>query len=91
MDLDAYFCKATFYVRPERTLLVGSVGRRVGGPGSLLWRGGWALGVSAGDLRPVSPERLMDRLFIEFSTRNDARPLSAEARQAWQRTWRNSG
>jgi hypothetical protein len=91
MDLDAFYCKTTFYVRPQRTLVVGTVGRRVGGPGSVMWRSGWALGLSAGSLADVAPSACMDALMGEFLRRNDVRPLSTDAQQAWMRTWRNTG
>jgi hypothetical protein len=91
MDLDAYFCKATFYVRPERTLLVSGVGRRVGAPGSLLWTGGWVMGCSSRDFDGVPPERVLDRLTVQFCTRENVQPVSSEVKAAWMRTWRAGG
>ena len=91
MDLDTFYAKTTFYVRPEHTLALVTVGRRVGGPGSALWGAGWRLGIGGRDLAGVAlqdaPHALMSRLVAG----EDVRLMSPEARQAWMRTWRGPG
>jgi hypothetical protein len=89
MDLDAFYCKTTFYVRPERTLVVATVGRRVGGPGSSLWGSGWALGVDRGLLDSLALQDVPWTLMAQFVAGNDMRVLSTDAKQAWMRTWRH--
>lgn len=88
MDGKPFYVKTTFYVRETRTLAVAQVGARVGGPGSPVWRGGWSLGIGAGALADVAPDRVMDRLLVAMATRENASPMGPEARAAWMRTWR---
>lgn len=90
MDLDTLYVKPTFYVRPERTLVVCSVGSRVGAPGSGLWASGWSLGLGSRDLRGVAIQDLPHALMSAFTTGQDLRAMSPESRSAWMRTWRNS-
>ena len=90
MDLDAFYCKPTFYVRETRTLVIASVGRRVGGPGSPVWRGGWSLGVGSHDLRGVAPDAVLTALCEAFALSGTAREMGPEARAAWIRTWRST-
>lgn len=88
MDLDTFYCKATFYVRPERALVLATVGRRVGGPGSGLWAGGWSLGVGGRSLGVVPLADVPWTLMTAFVTGEDLRIMSPESRSAWMRTWR---
>ena len=90
MDLDTLYVKPTFYVRPERTLVVCSVGRRVGGPGSVLWASGWSLGLGGRDLHEHAVQDLPHALMAAFVHGQDLRKMSPEAKSAWMRTWRNS-
>lgn len=91
MDLDTFYAKATFYVRPEQTLLLASVGRRVGGPGSGLWGGGWRLGRGGRRLADVAPAEVPWTLMLDFVTGEGVVPMDGQARAAWMRTWRGPG
>jgi hypothetical protein len=91
VDLDTLYVKPTFYVRPERTLVVCSVGRRVGGPGSALWASGWSLGLGGRDLAGVAIQDAPLALMQAFCSGEELRRMSPEARSAWMRTWRHAG
>ncbi len=87
-DLDTFYCKTTFYVRPERTLVLASVGRRVGGPGSGLWAGGWSLGLGGSALALHPLQDVPWTLSSAFAGGEDLRVMTPEGRAAWMRTWR---
>jgi len=88
MDLDTFYVKSTFYVRPEQTLVLVTVGRRVGGPGSGLWGAGWRMGLGGRGLADVALQDAPHRLMETFCLGEDARLMSPEARASWMRTWR---
>ena len=88
MDLDTLYAKATFYVRPSNTLVLCTVGRRVGGPGSALWGDGWRLGVGGGDLADVAAPDVPYTLMRTFCEGEDLWRMEPSARAAWMRTWR---
>lgn len=90
MDLDVFTAKTTFYVRETRTLALASVARRMGGPGSPVWAGGWSLGIGGHLLRPMDPESAHSALMTALITREDARVIGPDARAAWMRTWRST-
>lgn len=87
MDLDAFYVKATFYVRPERALVLASVGHRVGGPGSGIWASGWSLGIGGRALAAVPAQDVPRALMAAFLSGEDLRSMTPEARAAWIRTW----
>ena len=91
MDLDTFYAKATFYVRPEQTLVLTTVGRRVGGPGSALWGAGWRMGVGGRDLAGVALQDVPHTLMGRWLTGEDIRLMDPNARAAWMRTWQGPG
>jgi hypothetical protein len=91
MEMDTFYVKGTFYVRPEQTLVLVSVVRRVGGPGSGLWGAGWRMGVGGRGLADVALQDMPHALMTRFCTGEDARLMSPEARRAWMSTWRGPG
>jgi len=91
MQLDTFYAKATFYVRPSQTLVLCTVGRRVGGPGSGLWGAGWRLGVGGSDLADVALQDSPVWLMRRFVSGEDARIMSPEARRSWMSTWQGPG
>ncbi len=80
-----------FYVRPARTLVSMSVVRGVGGPARPLWWGGGRLDLGAGDLAEAPPDQLPVTLMRASLTPDRLTPMSREAHNAWQRTWRPGG
>lgn len=88
MDLDTLYAKATFYVRPDNTLVLCSVGRRVGGPGSSLWGDGWRMGGGGRALADVALPDVPWALMTQFVDGEEVRRMSSEARLAWMKTWR---
>lgn len=88
MDLDTLYAKATFYVRPEHTLVLCTVGRRVGGPGSALWGDGWRLDSGGRALADVAAPDVPYTLMREFCEGENLRRMSPDQRAAWMRTWR---
>lgn len=86
---DPFYCKTTFYVRRERTMVLASVGRRVGGPGSSLWAGGWTLGIDSGALAVHPLQDVPWALSTAFCTGQDMRVMTPESKAAWMRTWSN--
>lgn len=90
-DLDTLYAKATFYVRPDNTLVLCSVGRRVGGPGSALWGDGWRLGGGGRRLADVALQDVPWTLMMDFVTGEGCQRMSPEARSAWMRTWKGPG
>ncbi len=91
MDLDTFYAKTTFYVRPQQTLVLVTVCRRVGGPGSALWGAGWRMGLGGRDLAGVALQDRPHALMTAFLAGEDARLMSPEARAAWMRTWQGPG
>lgn len=91
MDLDTFYVKATFYVRPEQTLALATVGRRVGGPGSGLWGSGWRMGVGGRDLADVALQDVTHELLSRLCHGRDVYTMDPTARAAWMRTWRGPG
>ncbi len=89
--MDTFYVKSTFYVRPEQTLALVSVGRRVGGPGSGLWGAGWRMGVGGRALADVALQDVPHALMSAWCSGEDARLMSPEARAAWMRTWQGPG
>ena len=89
-NLDTLYAKGTFYVRPEHTLVLCSVGRRVGGPGAGLWADGWRMGGGGRGLADVALQDVPWTLMSQFAAGEDVLGMSAPARQAWLRTWRNT-
>jgi hypothetical protein len=85
------YVRAGFYVRQERTLVSCSVARGVGMPGSVLWSGGWSLGLGAHDLAGVAPREFPEALMRAFLVGEDLRPMSPAAKAAWIRSWRATG
>jgi len=88
MELDTFYAKATWYVRPEQTLMLASVGRRVGGPGSGLWAAGWRLGRGGRRLADVAPAEVPWTLMLDYVTGESVVPMDSLARSAWMRTWK---
>jgi hypothetical protein len=88
MEMDTFYVKGTFYVRPEQTLVLVSVGRRVGGPGSGLWGAGWRMGVGGRALADVALQDVPWTLMQHFVIGDEMRAMSSDARAAWMRTWR---
>ena len=88
VDLDTLYAKATFYVRPEHTLVLCTVGRRVGGPGSALWGDGWRMDRGGRALADVAAPDVPWTLMMEFVTGNGMHRMSPDQRAAWMRTWR---
>ena len=91
VDLDTLYAKATFYVRPEHTLVLCTVGRRVGGPGSALWGDGWRLDRGGRSLADVALQDVPWTLMQHFVIGDDLRQMSAPQRAAWMRTWQGPG
>jgi len=91
MEMDTFYVKGTFYVRPEQTLVLVSVGRRVGGPGSGLWGAGWRMGGGGRALADVALQDVPHALMTRFIDGEDARLMSPEARAAWMRSWQGPG
>ena len=91
MDLDTLYAKATFYVRPSSTLVLCSVGTRVGGPGSVLWGDGWRMGIGGGDLADVAAPDVPYTLMRTFIAGEDCWHMAPDVRAAWMRTWRGPG
>jgi len=89
-DQESFYVKPTFYVRPERTLVVASVGTRVGGPGSGLWAGGWSLGIGGRSLAAVPHADMPRTLMAAFLAGDDLRVMTPDAKAAWLRTWRHT-
>jgi hypothetical protein len=87
VDLDAFYAKATFYVRPERTLVLASVGHRVGGPGSGIWASGWSLGIGGRDLAPLPAQDVPRALMAAFLDGSELRVMTPRGKAAWLRTW----
>lgn len=87
MDRGAFVVRATVYVRPSRSLALGSVRRGVGGPGLGLWSGGWNLGLRGDDLLAAAPQDAFWTALTALSG-PDRQPMTLEARQAWMSTWR---
>lgn len=83
------FVNMGFYVRPDRTLAVASVSRGVGGPGSALWRSGWALGMGSRDLVELAPPALPGALCRVFLQGPEVRQLTEAQKAAWIRSWRS--
>jgi hypothetical protein len=88
VDLDTLYAKATFYVRPDHTLVLCSVGRRVGGPGSGLWGDGWRMDGGGRALADVALQDVPWTLMTRFVEGDGCRQMSPDARAAWIRTWR---
>lgn len=91
MDLDTFYVKTTFYVRPEQTLALATVGRRVGGPGSGLWGSGWRMGVGGRALADVALQDVAYTLSSAWVAGRDVYTMDPTARAAWMRTWRGPG
>lgn len=91
MDLDTFYVKTTFYVRPEQTLALATVGRRVGGPGSGLWGCGWRLGTGGRALADVALPDVAYTLSRVFVEGRDVWRMDPSARAAWMRTWQGPG
>jgi len=88
MEVKPFVARTTCYVRESRTLVLASVGTRVGGPGSQLWSGGWTLGLGAADLALFDPQSAHSALLTAFLTRDGTHAIGPDARAAWMRTWR---
>lgn len=91
MEIDTFYVKGTFYVRPEQTLVLVSVGRRVGGPGSGLWGSGWRMGVGGRGLADVALQDVGHVLMDRFVAGQDVRIMGAPQRAAWMRSWQGPG
>lgn len=89
MDRAAFVVGVTVYVRPGRSLALGSVRSGVGGPGAGLWSGGWHLGVRGDDLLAASPE-VSFWTALESLHGMDRSPMTLDARRAWMSTWKPS-
>lgn len=91
MDLDTFYVKGTFYVRPTQTLALVTVGRRVGGPGSGLWGSGWRMGTGGSALADVALQDVAYRLMSDWVRGADVYAMDPTARAAWMRTWQGPG
>lgn len=85
------FVKPTFYVREDATLVLCSVGRRVGGPGGGMWRGCWLLPRGSDFCAPWEPADLPMLLMQEFVTNEGLRPMGGTAASAYMRSWTVKG
>lgn len=86
-----FFVKPTFYVREDATLVLVSTGRRVGTPGSTVWRGAWTLPLTAADLGDLEPELLIPAVMQAFLMPDQRRPLSGKGASAYMRSWTVKG
>lgn len=91
MDLDTFYAKTTMYVRPTQTLVLATIGRRVGGPGSGLWGSGWRLGVGGSAFTDLAMPDVHHALMARWLDGDDVRIISPENRAAWIRTWQGPG
>jgi hypothetical protein len=87
MEDMTFAVSTTLYVRPERTLALGRVSRRIGGPGCGLWSTGWHLDLRGRDCLDLAPEEAFWRALTALSSPS-RRTLTPDARAAFMRTWR---
>lgn len=91
MDLDTFYAKTTMYVRPTQTLVLATVGRRVGGPGSGLWGCGWRLGVGGRDFLDLALPDVHHALMGRWLDGDDVRVMGPDSRAAWINSWKGGG